>query len=84
MVTVCLLKLNLGAMPCKVCMCFTWCHDQIQIISVLCLDQQDRHSNLGTGLMSKVLHILPLASVCPVDFGNPHEGPSFRENVKIF
>lgn len=81
MVTV---KLNLEAMPCKVCMCLTWCCDQIQIISLLCLDQQDRHGNLDTDLVSKVLHILPLVSTFPVDFGNLHEGISFRENGKKY
>lgn len=83
-VTVCLLKLSLEAMLCKACLCLTWSCDQVQIISVLCLDQQDRHSNLDTGLVSRVLHILPLVSPFPVDFGNLHEGTSFRENGKIF
>lgn len=84
MVTDCLLKLDLEAMPCKICMCLTWCCDQIQIISVLCLDQQDRHGSLDTGLMSKILHILPLMSACPVDFRNLHERTSLRANGKIF
>lgn len=72
-----LLKLDFEAMLWEVCTCLTWCCAQIQIITVLWLNQQDGPSNLVPVKelkvpRPKVLHILLPVSAWPMDFRNLH------------